>query len=101
MRPKHEQQTIGEILELSANPTKEEIERGYKRLVKKYHPDLNKNPHAEKAMKRINKAYAIATCKEPIPPQPIPQPQQQPVVIIRYYTYGTSTTTNRTGGWYW
>src|SRR2546422_8839422 len=101
MRPKHQQLTIGEILELSQDPTKEEIERNYKRLVKQYHPDINKDPNAEKATKLINKAYAIATGKE----QPPLQPVQQPTVIIRYsyWTSGTSngTSTNGGGGWSW
>ncbi len=103
MRPKHEQTRVGEILELSANPTKEEIERNYKRLVKQYHPDINKDPNAEKALKLINKAYAIAIGKELPPPQPIPQPQQQPIVIIMY-TYGSGNinytfTISVSGGW--
>lgn len=31
----------------------------YKKLAKKYHPDLNKEPDAGEKMKEINKAYEV------------------------------------------
>jgi hypothetical protein len=95
MQPKHLQQTIGQILELSPNPTQEEIKRNYKRLVKEYHPDLNKDPNAPEAMKLINKAYAIATGKEQPPQQPMPP--QQPTYTVTY-SYGTYNSSNPFGG---
>ena len=48
------------ILEVSENASIEVIEKAYKVLVKKYHPDLQKNnPDAEKKIKEINEAYGI------------------------------------------
>lgn len=51
-----------EILEVSEKASIEVIEKAYKALVKKYHPDLqpNENKHeAEKKIKIINEAYEI------------------------------------------
>ena len=48
-----------EILEVDRNDSEEVIEKAYKTLVKKYHPDLqniNKNPNK---MQQINEAYEI------------------------------------------
>jgi hypothetical protein len=84
--------TIKEVLELSDNPTRAEIDRNYRRLVKQWHPDVNKSQEVAECMKRINKAYAIVTGKEAPPSQPMPQPQGTVVVIIR---------TGYSGGWYY
>lgn len=73
-----QRKTVKEILELSDNPKLEEIKRNYKRLVKQYHPDINKSPEAAEYMKLLNKAYAIATGKEKPTQQSIPQQPQQP-----------------------
>lgn len=51
-----------EILEVSQNASKEVIDRAYKVLAKKYHPDLqpeNKRQFAEEKLKKINEAYEI------------------------------------------
>src|SRR5699024_6649313 len=54
--------TLYEILEVSENASKEVLDKAYKVLAKKYHPDLqmpeNKS-EAEKKMKEINEAYDI------------------------------------------
>ena len=48
------------ILGVSKNATKDEVKKAYKRLAKKYHPDLNKDdPDAESKFKEINEAAAI------------------------------------------
>lgn len=55
-----------EILNLSKNATQTEIKRSYKKLVKKYHPDLylgDKN-FAEQKIKQINEAYDILSNSE-------------------------------------
>lgn len=54
--------TLYEILEVSEKASDEVIEKAYKVLVKKYHPDLQaetKREDAEKKMKQINEAYDI------------------------------------------
>ncbi len=47
------------ILGVSRNATKEEIKRAYKRLAKKYHPDINKDPGAAEKFKEINEAAQV------------------------------------------
>ena len=54
--------TLYEILEVSENASKEVIEKAYKVLAKKYHPDLqpeSQKQKAEETIKKINEAYAI------------------------------------------
>lgn len=54
--------TLYEVLEVSENASAEVIEKAYKVLVKKYHPDLQSpenRPASEKRMKEINEAYDI------------------------------------------
>lgn len=51
-----------EILEVNKKASKEVIEKAYKVLVKKYHPDLYTNqinPEADKRIKEINEAYEV------------------------------------------
>lgn len=51
-----------EILEVSKNASKEIIEKAYKVLAKRYHPDLQQESNklvAEEKMKLINEAYEI------------------------------------------
>ncbi len=54
-----------EILGVPRNASQEEIKRAYRRLVRKYHPDLNKgDPEAEKRFKEINEAYEVLSNPE-------------------------------------
>lgn len=51
-----------EWLEISKNASPEVIEKAYKALVKKYHPDLqegNQKQKAEEIIKHINEAYSV------------------------------------------
>ena len=51
-----------EILEVDRNASKEIIEKAYKTLAKKYHPDVqeqNQKKIAEEKMKLINEAYSV------------------------------------------
>lgn len=61
------EQNYYEILEVNKNASPEIIEKAYKTLVKKYHPDLqqdeNKNKYEEK-IKKINEAYDILSDSE-------------------------------------
>lgn len=56
-----------EILEVSEKASKEVIEKAYRVLAKKYHPDLQmqeEKQNAEKRMKQINEAYDILSNEE-------------------------------------
>lgn len=48
-----------EILGVSKNADADEIKSAYRRLAKKYHPDLNKTPEAAEKFKEINEAYEV------------------------------------------
>ena len=49
--------TLYDLLEISSNASSKEIKNAYKRMAKKYHPDVNKNGHD--IFVRINNAYSI------------------------------------------
>lgn len=48
-----------ETLGVARDADKEEIKRAYRRLARKYHPDVNKEAGAEDRFKEINRAYEI------------------------------------------
>lgn len=48
-----------EILGVDRNADKEEIKRAYRRMARKYHPDVNKEPGADEKFKEINRAYEV------------------------------------------
>lgn len=48
-----------EVLNVSRDADKEEIKRAYRRLARKYHPDVNKEAGAEEHFKEINRAYEV------------------------------------------
>ena len=48
-----------QILGVSRDASKEELKRSYRRLARKYHPDVNKEPGAEERFKEINRAYEV------------------------------------------
>ena len=47
------------ILGVDKNASREEIKKAYKRLAKKYHPDLNKESGSEEKFKQINEAASV------------------------------------------
>ncbi|MFW5746113.1 MAG: molecular chaperone DnaJ [Nanoarchaeota archaeon] len=51
-----------DVLGVSREASKEEIKKAYKKLAKKYHPDLNKeDPQAADTFKKINEAASVLT----------------------------------------
>lgn len=55
-----------EILGVSKNASEKELKEAYRRLVRKYHPDLNPNnkEEAEKIFREINEAYEVLSDPE-------------------------------------
>jgi curved DNA-binding protein len=51
--------SLYETLELSENATQAEIKKAYRRLARKYHPDICKKPECEEKFKEINAAYEV------------------------------------------
>jgi molecular chaperone DnaJ len=60
-----ERRDLYEVLELQKGASAEEIKKAYRRLAKKYHPDLNPgNKDAERKMKEVNAAYEVLSDPE-------------------------------------
>ncbi len=51
--------SLYETLGVSSDASANEIKKAYRRLARKYHPDINKDPGAEEKFKEINAAYEI------------------------------------------
>ncbi|KFK39111.1 hypothetical protein AALP_AA3G202400 [Arabis alpina] len=51
-------------LNVSRNATLQEIKSQYRKLARKYHPDMNKNPGAEDKFKQISAAYEVLSDEE-------------------------------------
>lgn len=56
--------SLYETLEVSSNASADEIKKAYRKLARKYHPDINKSPEAEEKFKEINAAYEILSDDE-------------------------------------
>ena len=51
--------SLYETLGISEKASSDEIKKAYRKLARKYHPDVNKTPEAEEKFKEINGAYEI------------------------------------------
>ncbi len=47
------------IMGVDRNATQEEIKRAYRKLARKYHPDVSKEPDAEARFKEVGEAYEV------------------------------------------
>lgn len=54
-----EQRDPYDVLGVSKDASADEIKKAYRKLSKKYHPDLNHEPGAEEKFKEVNEAYDI------------------------------------------
>ena len=52
-----------EVLGVSRNATDDEIKSAFRKLAKKYHPDINKDPDAPNKFKEAQEAYAVLSDK--------------------------------------
>ncbi|CAN3128634.1 DnaJ C-terminal domain-containing protein [Mycobacterium sp. smrl_JER01] len=53
-----------EVLGLSRDATADQIQRAFRTLARKFHPDVNKDPAAEDRFKEINEAYHVLSDPE-------------------------------------
>jgi len=56
--------SLYDSLGISTSATEAEIKKAYRKLARKYHPDVNKEPGAEDKFKEINAAYEVLSDKE-------------------------------------
>jgi curved DNA-binding protein len=48
-----------QILGVDRNASADDIKKAFRKLARKYHPDVSKEPDAERKMKEINEANAV------------------------------------------
>ena len=88
------------VLGLTSGASKDEVAKAYRKLAKKYHPDLNPgDEEAAKKMAEVNAAYDAITNDKPYGPRARQQQQQNPYAqgsnpyssTTRTYTYDPNT----------
>lgn len=53
------QEDYYKVLGVDRDASDQEISKAYRKLAKKYHPDLNHEPGAEEKYKQVNEAYEV------------------------------------------
>ncbi|WP_420313277.1 DnaJ C-terminal domain-containing protein [Streptomyces sp. YS-B37] len=53
-----------EVLGVARTADRDEIQRAYRTLARRYHPDVNKDPQAEERFKEINDAFSVLSDPE-------------------------------------
>ena len=48
-----------DILGVDKNASEDEIKSAFRKMAKKYHPDINKTPEAEAKFKEVGEAYSV------------------------------------------
>lgn len=56
--------SLYETLQVSESASADEIKKAYRKLARKYHPDVNKDKDAEETFKEINAAYEVLSDPE-------------------------------------
>ena len=56
--------SLYETLGISEGASADEIKKAYRKLARKYHPDINKDPEAQDKFKEINAAYEVLSDAE-------------------------------------
>lgn len=74
-----------DLLGVSRSADQDEIKRAYRRLARKYHPDVNKDPGAEETFKEINRAYEVLS---------------EPEIRARYDRFGEAGVGSAAGAGY-
>ncbi|MFH8467145.1 DnaJ C-terminal domain-containing protein [Streptomyces sp. NPDC017991] len=52
-------QDFYEVLGVTRTASQDEIQQAYRKLARRYHPDVNKDPGAEERFKDLNEAYSV------------------------------------------
>ncbi|MFJ8826552.1 DnaJ C-terminal domain-containing protein [Streptomyces sp. NPDC102467] len=48
-----------DVLGVQRNASSDDIQQAFRKLARKYHPDINKDPQAEERFKELNEAYSV------------------------------------------